>query len=41
VIQESLAEHVLLLQLFEANEVRPLDILDPRMVGREVAGRAF
>ena len=39
--RESLAENVLLLQFFDGDEVRPLEVLDPGMIGRESAGRAF
>ena len=37
----SLVEHVLLLQLFNRDEVRPLEVLDVRMIGRKAAGRAL
>ena len=40
-VQIPLAENVPLRQFFEADEVRPLEILNPTMVGRKAAGRTF
>ena len=35
------AEHVALLEFLNGDEVGPLEVLDPRMIGREAAGRAL